>query len=160
MPQGTIINIVPFRNSAEPIVVDKASFLTSIDKAFFGQFRDEVNIINPVVNVQYDGVIDFNYVFISELDRFYFVTDVVYVTTELIELHLDIDVLMTYKDLILQQEAFVIRNENTFDPLIIDTALAVEVGVDTEVIEGSFPVASDNPVTRYVITGCIQTEEE
>lgn len=62
----------------------------------------------------YDELGNFNYVYVSLLKRYYYVKDVSMIakaeTVTLIE-----DVLMSFKDLILLQTAYVERNENNYD---------------------------------------------
>ena len=61
----------------------------------------------------------FNYVYLSVLNRFYFV-DSIALTNDMMNVSLIEDVLSSFKDLIRSQTAFVTRNENTYDDDKVD----------------------------------------
>ena len=63
--------------------------------------------------------VSFNYVYLSVLNRFYFV-DSIALTNDMMNVSLIEDVLSTYKDLIRSQTAFVVRNENASKPDVVD----------------------------------------
>ena len=68
------------------------------------------NIINPsiVVNSQY---INKNYVYINDLSRYYFVKDIT-ISNNMIIMQLEIDVLYTYKNEILNSTQYISRCED------------------------------------------------
>jgi hypothetical protein len=115
------------QNTAESNRVDKTPYLKSID-ILSGTLREQCSIISPVITIEYPKVPDFNYVYIEAFGRYYFVTGVVSVRYNLWEISLECDVLMTYKDKLLECEAFIDRNENTFNPLIVDRRKVIEQG--------------------------------
>lgn len=53
-----------------------------------------------------------NYCYIDELKRYYFINDVRLLTGGLYELHLDVDVLMTYKNEIINAEWYSVNGVN------------------------------------------------
>ena len=114
-----------YKNSAENNRIDKTEYLTSVGE-ITGYLRNETNIINPSIVIEYAGVIDFNYVYISTFNRYYFVTNITSVRTNLWRLDMSCDVLMTYKDTILNYECYVSRNENDYNPDIEDNYLPLE----------------------------------
>ena len=114
-----------YKNSAENNRIDKTEYLTSVGE-ITGYLRNETNIINPSIVIEYTGVIDFNYVYISTFNRYYFVTNITSVRTNLWRLDMSCDVLMTYKETILNYECYVSRNENDYNPDIEDTYLPLE----------------------------------
>ena len=58
--------------------------------------KDNCSILNPVFDCQ--GVPDsVNYIYVSDFWRYYFVSDVVHMTADRIEIHCSVDVLATYK---------------------------------------------------------------
>ena len=132
-----------FKNSSESNRVDKTNYIELID-IISGALRDQCSIISPVLTIEYPKVPDFNYVYIEAFGRYYFVTGIVSVRYNLWEISLECDVLMTYKDKLLECEAFIDRNENTFNPLIVDRRKVIEQGqniitlaADNEVFEGT-----------------------
>ena len=94
-----------------------------------GVLREESSIINPVVVVQLETAVDgggnptyteaseFNYAYIPQFKRYYFVEDVVSVANKLWRLHLHVDVLMTYESDIVNDNRvyFIERCDTTFD---------------------------------------------
>ena len=61
----------------------------------------------------------YNYVYLTVLNRFYFVSDAV-LQNDMFVLTLKEDVLMSFKDLILQQNAFIERNEYLYNSNLVD----------------------------------------
>lgn len=61
----------------------------------------------------------YNYVYLTVLNRYYFVADAV-LQNDMFVLTLKEDVLMSFKDLILQQNAFIERNEYLYNSNLVD----------------------------------------
>lgn len=114
-----------YKNTAENNRIDKTDYLTSVGE-ITGYLRKETNIINPSIVIEYTGVIDFNYVYISTFNRYYFVNNITSVRTNLWRLDMSCDVLMTYKETILNYECYVSRNENDYNEDIEDKYLPLE----------------------------------
>ena len=72
-----------------------------------------------MVNVPY-SITDLNYCYIPILNRYYYITNVTILTNNLYRFELSEDVLMSFKDSILVLDAFVTRNEYTFNALVKD----------------------------------------
>lgn len=105
------MTIVLYKNSAEFNRVDKTSYLTEVSR-LSGTLRDSTSVTEPVIMIEYSSVPDFNYVFIPEFERYYFVDDYIIDVNNVYVLKLSVDVLMTYKVGILTTNAFVTRNEH------------------------------------------------
>ena len=114
-----------YKNTAENNRIDKTDYLTSVGE-ITGYLRQETNIINPSIVIEYTGVIDFNYVYISTFNRYYFVNNITSVRTNLWRLDMSCDTLMTYKETILNYECYVSRNENDYNEDIEDKYLPLE----------------------------------
>lgn len=93
-----------------------------------GEFKDEINIMVPTIIIETADIPNYNYCYISNLGRYYFIDNYTIVRTGLIELELSIDLLMSYKDKILQQTAFISSQENNYNDYIIDVNRAYEQG--------------------------------
>lgn len=114
--------IVTYRSSAEINRVDKTSYLTEVF-TYKGYFRNEQNITSPIITIDVKGdnpVPEFNYVYIPLFNRYYFVTGYEVIRTDLWNVYLEVDVLMTYKNGIKSLRAIVDRNENTYNETIPD----------------------------------------
>ena len=89
-----------------------------------GAFRQATSICEPVLTFQTlltaQTLKEVNYAYIEELERYYFVTDITSVVTELWELSMHVDVLMTYKDHIRRQMAVVARQERLYNMMLDD----------------------------------------
>lgn len=128
-----MIHINLYRMTCEKIKVNKTTGITFV-KAITGTFRSAVNVFSPVIVIQGD-LLKFNYVYIEELHRYYFVSDVQIGTTETQIVYLREDVLMSFKNSINDLGAFIDRNENTYDSDLIDNRIVLKSGVNITTIE-------------------------
>lgn len=122
-----IIEVLTFQNIAEKNRVDKSNYLTHIS-TINGTIRNETSIVNPTIIIENELQPNFNYVYIPQFGRYYFVNNITSIRNKLWELNLNIDVLMTYKNGILSCNGFIDRNENEFNPNIIDKKRVIEEG--------------------------------
>lgn len=113
--------------NCEPHFVSKTTStnLLYVDTAY-GVFREEQNVLTPSIVIEYDNVPNFNYVYISSLSRYYFVTGITLVRYRVYRIDLKVDVLCTYDLDIRTQLAHISRNENTYDILLVDDRLPLE----------------------------------
>lgn len=100
-----------------------------------GKFNHSIGVKSlniDVVNID----MNFNYVYIPSLNRYYYVDSVEIVSNDVRRLMLKEDVLMSWKSLIRQQSAFVDRQENTYDADIVDDLVTYSYDkfINTEVI--------------------------
>lgn len=118
--------IMLMKNSSNPNVVDKD--VQNVDYGT-GVFREPTSILDPVVlvqtSLQSDIISKCNYARIEELGRYYYITNIVATTNSLWEVHMHVDVLMSYKDQIRQQYAVVERQTNRFNMHLDDGWLQV-----------------------------------
>lgn len=140
-PPSTVFQVTLYQNSAEPNRVDKTNYLTDVG-SLFGAFREESSLVNMNIIIQQATIPSFNYVYISILNRYYYVTDIASVRYGLWRIRLEVDVLMTYKDAIRQCVGFCERNEFQFNDNIIDRNRVIEQGADVSV----------TPVTNELFT--------
>ena len=131
--------ITCYKNSADSIRVFKHDYLT--DSVNFPDlipitFLDDCDVINPIISLITDGKpIDFNYVYLTPLNRYYFVEDIVYKSNNVVELLLKIDILMSNAVGIRSLKAFVTRNEFQHNNSIIDDKRVVHSGTEISTIE-------------------------
>lgn len=125
-------------------------------KPYVITIKDSTSVITPTILLTLDSIPNFNYVFIEQFNRYYFVDNVTSLRNSLWEISLREDVLETYADGIQNLTAFVDRNEYEFNPDIIDEDYAVELGqtVDDDVIDNKvFGGVSESAPYSYVING-------
>lgn len=83
-----------------------------------GKFRTELNNMDLIVEIQYNNIeqiqqSNYNYVYITDLDKYYFITSFEIINNKIISLNLHIDVLMTYKTDILNSYGLLTQGNNT-----------------------------------------------
>lgn len=91
-------------------------------KQYTGVFRDEINVMTPVFQIETtDNLSGYNYAYIADFSRYYFVKDIKAVRNGLWEFSLSVDVLMSYAAGILALPAVIRRNENLFNMYLNDS---------------------------------------
>lgn len=125
-----------YSNTAETNRVDKTNFLT-LKATLQGNLKEKTSIINPIINFELSDVPDFNYVYIAEFNRYYFITDIKNISNNLWEISMRCDVLMSFKTEILTNPAILKRTADTnySDPYLIDSEYKFETPKDIEYIE-------------------------
>lgn len=109
---GKIGNIVKRENST------KSDFV-SVDIVL--NLKDSASIINPIVVVDTTvNAYEYNYLYIAQFSRFYFIRDCKWVLG-VWELTCECDVLASWKTTILNAEKYVLRSSSKYDTAIIDT---------------------------------------
>lgn len=87
--------------------------------------KEPCNILNPILILSNAEVIEKNYFYVADLHRYYFIKDIVLLNNGIMEVHGKVDVLMTYKADLLQRTAFILRQENIFNPNYNDSMLPI-----------------------------------
>ena len=93
-----------------------------------------------------------NKISIARERKIYFINDIVSIRQNLWQITLSVDVLMSYKDQILETNAFVARNQNDFNKDIIDNECVLTDKEEVEFTEVDVGLFNDNPETPYVLT--------
>ena len=92
-----------------------------------GDFKAPIGIKNIEIDViNYDIENSYNYVYIPKLKRYYYITNIQLVNKDYTHLVLQEDVLMSWKDLIGQQEALITRYGGSSDIVLRDDRFPVE----------------------------------
>lgn len=68
------------------------------EEEYSGYLKDQSSIIKPVFMIEDDNPSLFNYAYIPAFDRYYFIDDIISVRSGLWEIHLSVDVLMSFKN--------------------------------------------------------------
>lgn len=101
------MQITLYKNNSEPERVTKS---ISGSLTLSGTVRGETNIINPEILIEGspdDFPSDYNYAYIPEFERYYFINEVTAYRNNVTVLFMHVDVLMSFKDDILSNEAMV-----------------------------------------------------
>jgi len=96
---------------------------------------DDGHEIDEVVAGEENGVLDFNYLYIAEFRRFYFVTSIVVSSNRLLIVSCEVDPLYSFMNEILLNNAMIERNEFDFDVFQEDTLIPLRMTKNvTEII--------------------------
>ena len=114
------MKITLYQNVSERNQMDKT--LTKV-KDIDGKFKQTTNIMSPILVLRYATLPNFNYVYIEELARYYFVDSITSINEGLWQINCSEDVLETYGNGILNLTAYITRNENEYNDYIIDKYL-------------------------------------
>ena len=82
------------------------------NEEYTGVLYDTFNVLQPVIRFRTRTPVTFNYVYIESLKRYYFVSEMRQDGNVCI-VHLNVDVLMTYKNVILTSTGTLTKGENT-----------------------------------------------
>lgn len=101
------MTIIFYNNCSERNVINKMiDTLTAL--TLTGELRKSTSVKNPVIVVETtDAIIGYNYCFITEFARYYFITDIKSVRNGLWEISMRVDVLMSFQNDILSSEAII-----------------------------------------------------
>lgn len=141
-------------NTSAANVVDKDF---SVIQTLQGDLRAPSSIVDPIIVVELDSRDEWrkstNYVYIPSFRRYYYITNIIAVegarydeTTQikyqLWEIHMHVDVLMSFKDQIRAQNAVVARQENKYNLMLDDgffmTYQNPKIQTKTFSVEGPF----------------------
>lgn len=109
---------------------------------------------NDVVIQFVNTLFDCNYAFIPQLNRYYFITDIVAVNNRLWEVRMHVDVLMTNRVQLENVYGFVTRNEFTYDVFLEDNERIYDNNPIIEYVEIESNVFADAYTSKknYVFT--------
>ena len=78
-----------------------------------GTLRNESNVVTPSIIVNIDNPTIYNYAYIEDFGRYYFITDYISLRTGIWQINLKSDVLMSFKDSILASNVLINNTETT-----------------------------------------------
>lgn len=99
------------------------------------QFKENTNIMYPniLINFNFEDVENYNYCYIPILNRYFFIKNISIYRNNLIELDLYIDVLMTYKEKILNSQFHIIEVDDITNTHILNCNK--KENIETQIIE-------------------------
>lgn len=78
-----------------------------------GTLRNESNVVTPSIIINIDNPTIYNYAYIEDFGRYYFITDYISLRTGIWQINLKSDVLMSFKDSILASPVLISNSETT-----------------------------------------------
>lgn len=108
-----MFNIELYKNNAESNRLDKTNYLEN-RIILNGNLREGSSIINPVIIIEgnIEEIKNRNYALIVYFNRYYFIKNYILITTNLIQLELYVDVLMSFRFEILNLTGYLSRTGN------------------------------------------------
>lgn len=103
-----MIKIKTFIYDGKPNKVNKT---LQENEEYTGVLNSTFNVLTPVVRFRTRTPVNFNYVYIDSLNRYYFVSEILQ-DGDICTVRLKVDVLYTYKDKILAGRATLTKGEN------------------------------------------------
>lgn len=104
------MDIKLYKNHSEKNKISKS--LTG-EVEYSGTLRDETSVINPVIMIHAENLSQFNYAYIPQFHRYYYIRDIVSVRNDLWRVSLTVDPLMSFKNDILALNVIVSDTETT-----------------------------------------------
>lgn len=143
------MEIILYQNKAEKYRQNKTKYMTEVD-VIAGTLREETSITNPIITIQAENI-NFNYIYILEFKRYYYVNNYTSIRNDLWEIECSVDVLMSYSEAIGNLTAFIDRNENEYNKYISDDKIVAEVGYTYSMIEFYNNILKESAF--YVVSG-------
>lgn len=127
-----------YKCSAEKNRMDKSFFLED-EIVLNGTLKENTSIIDPIIVIQQSilTVALYNYMYINNFGRYYFITDIVSISNTLTEVHCHCDVLMSFREQILTNDGIVSRSENNWNLYLNDGSF--KVYANSIVLTKAFP---------------------
>lgn len=142
--------ITLYRNSSDNRTLRKS--LTQISTPLSCDIYGSESIITPRFILEYIGV-EANYCYVAELNRYYYIRDIVLAPGGRRILMCEVDVLMSNIDEILNLNCLVFRQENETlcNKYLVDNRMIANVNKE-EVVESFGETVITNPSTCFLLT--------
>lgn len=102
-----------------------------------GNILGESSVVNPTFLIQGENLSQYNYMYVPDFGRYYFISDITVVRTDLWCVSCSVDVLMTYRKYIVDLSVIVDKQENQFmsNRFINDGSFIADQRVGIEMFE-------------------------
>lgn len=111
------MNMILYQYNGDPRVLNK--YLTQIATVDIIAITNDTDILAPSIIIS-TRAFNFNYVYIPNFNRYYYVNDIKLMSSERVQLNLAVDVLMSHKSAIYNTRVIADRSASNSDPYIID----------------------------------------
>ena len=126
-------NVILYNSNTDNRVVDKTSYITTY-KSLRGNFKDEVDLLNPIFTIESNVVPQCNYCYIEDFNRYYYINSIKVIRNNLYSISCSVDVLMSYKVFITNSTQYVSRQENTYNELLVDKYVSFSEDYEYQVL--------------------------
>lgn len=139
---------VEFYNTTDN--VNTVNKTLNLNKTIDIVFRQSVDEQAPIIIMNIDNLSDSNYIHIPDFKRYYFISDVDNLTANLVRLHLTTDLLMTYKDIILNTTVQITATEK---PSYLSTGLPTQTTTTKRIEKSDVTLEKQNSLILTTIGG-------
>lgn len=105
------IHITFYSNEADPRVLNKVPYLTQM-ASITGEFKDVVSVEKPTILIEGMQLLNANYIYIQELQRYYFINEPKLIRGNMFEIECREDYLYSWKTRIENLDGLVTKQEN------------------------------------------------
>ena len=112
------------QNNSSPETVNKSIYQVA---ELTGTLKDPTSLTDPVILIEssHTNIMQTNYIRIPQFGRYYFVNSIRSIRTDLYELTCHVDVLMSWKDMLLRNRAIIQRSEKDYELNLDDGSIKV-----------------------------------
>lgn len=140
-----------YSNNEETIVVNKTLSPTP-SLVLTANLKYGLDVLRPILTVSTTlaTVSQYNYVYIPELSRYYYIVSYKGVSNALVEIALECDLLMSWKDEFITSDCTIERNETRGNVYVSDSLFPIESR--TQTVTKKFPNALSDTASMLLIT--------
>ena len=143
------MNISLYKTNSEKNVVYKT--LTAELSFTDVTFKNPTEILNPVITLSTAiDVESYNYCYIPEFNRYYYISNIVSVVNGLWSLNLSVDVLMSFKQYFAKFDVILKRSQTEYNKYINDGEIVT--AVDNIISTVKFPQTPLNKQMYFILT--------
>lgn len=117
------MTITTYSNASEEHVLDKS--ITKINENVSVILKDDTDIINPIIIISNSISHNFNYIYISEFNRYYYVRNITH-SQQRYYIECEVDVLMSFNADIKDLEVIANRSSSTYNVYQKDDSIPFE----------------------------------
>lgn len=119
-------------------------------KEMSGELRNKTSVLNPSIRIESaENISGYNYCYIPEFGRYYYITDITSVRTNIWEVSMRCDVLMSYSVQIKALKPIIERDETGQSAGLVDSDLPISI--NKKVQKFYFPNGFTKDI-QYVLT--------
>lgn len=140
------MQITLYTNSSDNVKVNKTLANATVTNC---NLKNETSIKDPIIELSgNNSIVGFNYAFIPDFNRYYYITGITNVRNGLYRLTMSVDVLMSFKSQFLNCQAIIERQQNSWNKYLEDGKILTYS--DTFTVTKKFPVELSN--STYILT--------
>lgn len=118
-----------------------------------GHLVEGCDVLNPIIKMSYNAYqVNINYAYIPDFGRYYFITDYK-IEGDVIYIYMHVDVIYTYRDIIMRSQAIAIRSSSHGNLYLHDDFIQAEQGYRYNISRLNYNFASVGGTYLLFISG-------